>query len=144
MFDRGGGRVAIVVVEKAELVSLQGTFINAPHIDAVAVRMRARHVKRFHAAMRAEQMPRGTGIEAVFGERILALQQPETRGWHDQMHEARHAADRAVALLHLRSRWRVHFETHAAAVAAAAVGDDFCHAMHRTSDTSGPPAGTLG
>src|SRR5690242_11395446 len=124
MRDRRSSRLAIGIVERRQPLAIrENVAIEAARVDAVTMRMRTRNVERFHTAVFAEQVPRGAGVETVFGERVFALQQAEARSGHDEMQETRHAADRAVAFLHLRMRRRIHFETHAAAVAAAGMSD---------------------
>src|SRR5690348_14576072 len=47
-------------------------FVEAARVDAVAVGMRARHVERLDAAVPAEKVLRGAGVELVGRERLLA------------------------------------------------------------------------
>src|SRR5690606_38623751 len=95
------------------------------------------HVEALDAAGAAEAMPRGAGAETVFGEVGLAREQPEARGRHDQVQVAAHAADRAVAFERVDPRGRLDLETHASAMAAAAV--DGHVADRRGSGISGKP-----
>src|ERR1041385_4445217 len=109
----------LAAVELSDLERLDGSRIKAARVDAVPVRMRARHVERLHAASRAEEMPRHAGVERVRGERILAPKQAEPRLRHDQMQVAGFGADRAVALGDLQSGWGLDFETDPTAVTTA-------------------------
>ena len=63
------------------------------------------------------------GIEPVGSEPPVAFQQREMRLIDDQVQEAAHEADRAVAVLDRDARRRAHLEADGAAVAAALVRD---------------------
>ena len=96
-----------------------GAVVEAAHIDAEAVGLGAWDIEALDAAYRAEMMLRRAGVETVWDERVPALQQPEALSRHDQVHIARHAADRAVAFLDLDLVRRQHLVAHRAAVTAA-------------------------
>src|ERR1044071_6359776 len=108
--------------------------VEAARIHAVAVGMGARDVERLHAACRAEQVSRRTGVERVGGERLRAGHEPEAFFRHDQMEVARSRTHRAVALGDLEARGGLRLATHAAAVAASPMRD------HRATLTQNPPA----
>src|SRR5689334_12489143 len=76
-------------VERLDLHRLHGSRVEATDVDAVAVRMRPRHIERFDAAGRAEEVPRYAGVERVRGQRFRALQQAKLRRGHDEMEIAR-------------------------------------------------------
>src|SRR5690348_2754532 len=114
----------MAIVERRQPLAIgQYVIVHAAHVDAVAVRMRTRHVERFHAAMFAEQMPRHAGVEAVLGQCVRAADQTEPRSGYDQVNVARHPADRAGAGLYERPRRRVDFEADLAAMAPARAHD---------------------
>src|SRR5215472_13520752 len=72
MADLRFRRLAIAVVEGFDCDLGERRLIEAAEIDAVAVGVGARHVERFHAAVAAEQMLRGAGVEAVLTQRLRA------------------------------------------------------------------------
>src|SRR5205085_1598842 len=114
------------------------------HVDVDAVGIRTRHIKRFDPTHVAEAMLRDAGVERVLAQAFRALQQAETRGGHDQVQEARHAADRAVALDRVNVRRRVNFETHAAAMTTTAMDDERAHAwVGRTYESTARYCSTL-
>src|SRR5579863_6386108 len=82
--------------------------------------MGAGRVKGMDAAGGAESVARHAGVEAVGGERGVAPDQPELRGFHDQVKESFLGADGTVALGDL-GYIGDDFEPHASAMAAALV-----------------------
>ena len=62
----------------------------AADIDTDAIRVGARDVERFDAAVGAETVPGDAGIEGVGGEVILSLQEVEAGGGHDQVEVGGH------------------------------------------------------
>ena len=97
--------------------------LKAAHVDVDAVRIRARHIERFHPADRAETVHGHAGAEAVIGQHILAGQQAEARRRYDQVQVAAGRADTAVAVDDLDVSRRIHLEADAPAVTAADMGD---------------------
>jgi hypothetical protein len=96
-----------VLAIKALFDHLQpGRQFEAAKIDTVAIRIGAWHVKRFDAAMRAEEVSRRATVKAVFNQIIPALEEIETGGWNNEMHVTSHAADRAIAMLHGDVSWQ--------------------------------------
>src|SRR6202012_5719254 len=91
-----------------------------PPVNADAVRVRARAVEAFDPALRAEDVPRAAGAEAIGRGVALALGQLEATIRHDQVEIAGHPADLAIAIQQL-DLGAVHqrLEAHRAAVAAA-------------------------
>src|SRR5688572_31003371 len=74
------GRVVLLPVLAVDLRDRHagdGAFVQAARVDAEAVRVRARHVEGFHAAVPAKAVLRGAGIELVRGQRIFAGEQLE-------------------------------------------------------------------
>src|SRR5262249_7813284 len=115
-----------------------GGGIEAARVDAEAVGMGARHVERFHAADRAEEVLRGAGVEGVSGEHIPAREQGEALRGHDEVQVTGLAADRAVALVHGDPGGGEDLETQAAAVAAAGVLYVRAHAVFSSIGARGP------
>ena len=95
--------------------------VEAAHVDAVAVRVRARNIERFDAAGLAERVPGDAGIEGVNAQIFRSLEQLESGARYDEVQVARFRADRTVALAHLDVLGRFHFEPNRAAVAASGV-----------------------
>ena len=113
----------VTSVERLDRKGRHGRAIDAACVDAEAVRVGSRHVKRFYPAGAAEQMAGDTGIEGVLDQVLLTAQQTEAAGRHDQMPIPAHRTDRAVTFLdHQRGRC-VHRERHRAAMAVSVVGD---------------------
>jgi hypothetical protein len=113
----------ILPVEWGDRDCLYRARVEAAHVDAVTIGIRARHVEGFNPANFTEQMSGDTGIEHVGREGVGALQQFESRLRHDEMKKARLAADRAVALIRFDLRGREDFESHTPAVATAEMLD---------------------
>src|SRR5262245_36628731 len=111
---------------------LERAFVEAARIHAVTVGMRARHVERFHAAYRAEEVARGAGVELVGGQNVGTGKQPEPLLRHDEMEVPRSRAHRAVALGDLDARGSERLEAHPAAMAASPMRD------HRPTLTQNP------
>src|SRR5262249_7408786 len=107
----------MLAVEQRNARHAHGAVIEAAHIDAETVGLRARNIEALDAAHRAEMMLRRSGIERVGGDLVRALGQSEALGGHDEMQIAGPAADRAVAFLDLDLVWRQHFEAYRAAMA---------------------------
>ena len=97
--------------------------VYAVDVDAETIGMRTRHIKRFDATDRTEQMLRRCGVECVGSERVLARQEFEVLSRDDQVSETGLAADGAVALEYLQGRWSHDLEANPAAVAATRVRD---------------------
>src|SRR6185503_14629939 len=95
---RGVRLLPVLAVRARDRRVLDGSFVEAARVDAVAVRMRARHVERLDAADRAERVLRGLGVELVSGECVRARKELEARLRHDQMKVAGSAADRAITI----------------------------------------------
>ena len=91
--------------------------IKTTNIDTETVRFRPRHIEGMDAAMPAEGMLGGIGAEQVGRDRVLAAQQRELLARHDEMQEAFHRADRAIAVCGVR-QIALDTESHFAAVAA--------------------------
>src|SRR4249919_2656104 len=121
MGDGRGGGFAVVVVEGLDRHARHRTVVEAARVDVEAVGVAARHIETLDAAVPAEQMPCGAGVEGVFAALIRARDQAKTRGGNDQVQEAAHATDRAVAVEHLTLGGSIDFKTHATAMAATAM-----------------------
>src|SRR5258706_1899233 len=65
----------LAAVEWLHLDALDRPPIETARVDAVTIRMRARHVERFDATGRAEQVLRGSGVECVGRQGISAPEQ---------------------------------------------------------------------
>src|SRR5881394_873639 len=72
--------------------------VEAIGVDAPAFGVATRLVETFHPASRTEEMLRGTGAEAIGGERIAPCNQLECFMRNHDVDEAGHRADRAVAV----------------------------------------------
>src|SRR5690349_18624568 len=99
--------------------------IETRKLDGHVVAADLLHVAAFEgadAASLAEEMLALPAAEAVFAERALARQEPESIGLDDGIPVARLRADRAVALVGALREIDVGFEFDGAAVAAAPVG----------------------
>ena len=119
--QRAGIGFPVGAVEGLHFDRLEAALVQAARVDVHAIGIRARDVEALDAAHRAEAMLRHAGVEGVFAEHVLAGEQAEARGRHDQVQESAHAAQRAVAVLDAQQARRVHLETHAAAMTAAAM-----------------------
>src|SRR5689334_13608900 len=126
----------VAAIDGIDLHARHGALVDAARVDAPAVRMRTRHVEGLGAAGRAEVVLRRAGVEGVQRQRLAALRDAEAVGGDDQVQEGGARAHGAVALVDVQLRGRVDFEAHAAAVAAAAVGDH--RAGHQRSSVSWP------
>ena len=87
----------LLAVDLNHCRSRHGSFIQAAHVDAVAIRMRAWNIERFDAAARAEKMLGSAGIELIGGQGILSGNEFEARGRDYEMQISRFAANGAVA-----------------------------------------------
>src|ERR1051326_3322039 len=92
--------------------------IKTADVDVDLVRIGTRHVERMHAAMLAEGVLRGLGAELIGRKLGLAAHAFELLRRHDQMQEALHAAERAVAIGHAIEA-RGDAKAHPAAMASA-------------------------
>src|SRR5258708_30636366 len=86
-FRRDGGEVDVV---------------EAARIDVDLVGIGARHIERMDAAVPAEHVLRGPGIELVDRQITLAAEQLELLRRHDQVQNSFFGADRAIAFGHGR------------------------------------------
>ncbi len=91
----GGFPVLTVKIPDGYILDMPG--IQAVNIYAEPIGVRARYIEGLDAAMSAEQMFCGAGVEAVGGQAILALQQVKVLLADDQMKKTGHPADRAIA-----------------------------------------------
>jgi hypothetical protein len=132
--DRSLALFTASVVEQSHVDAFDRGWIEAMHVDVEAVRVRTRHVEALDAAMTAEAMLRGARIERVFAQRAGAGEQAEAHRRDDQVQEAAHAADRTIAVERGDRRRCIDLETHAAAMAPAAMHDqrDLAHARGST------------
>src|SRR5512145_1087218 len=119
MRQPGGRLFPVPAVEWRNIHLADGLRIDAAHVDAVAVRIRTRHIERLDAAHPAEKMPGDSGVERISRKKLRALNQGEARLGHDKMEIAALAAHRAVALARLDFRGRLDFKAHAPAVATS-------------------------
>src|SRR5581483_6195060 len=124
----------VTAVEGPHAHALDRALVEATHVHAVAVGMRARHVERLDASHPAEEMVRGPGVEAVRGERLVAREEAKLRFRHDEVQVARAPADRAVALRDGELARRLELEAHAAAVAAAGVANVYSRCRIQQND----------
>lgn len=106
--------VEVLVVHLVHVAPVQ-----AAQVDGEAVRIAARDVERLDPAMAAEQVLGSAGIEGVAAQIICAGQQRETRCRDDQVFEAGHRADGAVATLHQQAPRCLHTVAHTATVTTA-------------------------
>src|ERR1051326_6719120 len=95
--------------------------IKTADVDVDLVRIGTRHIERMDAAMLAEGVLRGPGAELIGRKLGLAAHALELLRRHDQMQEALHAAERAVAIGHAIEA-RGGAKRHPPAVATAFVG----------------------
>jgi hypothetical protein len=93
MCNGGGGCFAVVVVEIFNDQVIQRYVVKAAGVDVDAVGVGAGHVEGFDAAMLAEEMAGGAGVEAVFNQLVFAGEQGECGLGHDQVQKAGHPAD---------------------------------------------------
>src|SRR5689334_9871670 len=115
MRDRGGRRIAIVVVERRDLDAFDRVAIEAAYVDVDALRMRTRHIERLDPADATEAVSGRTGIKSILSQDFGAREQAKARRGHDQMQKTCHAADRAIAVERFDARRRVDLETHRSA-----------------------------
>jgi hypothetical protein len=93
------------------------------HIHAEAVRVRARHVKRFDPTNSAKEMARDASVESVGREEFRSLNQSEADFGNDEMKVTALTANRTIALGRFDLGWRRHLELHPAAVTTAGMFD---------------------
>src|SRR5207302_2910495 len=101
--------------------------VETARVDGDPVGLRARHVERVHAAMRAEGVLCHAGAEGVGGQRVLAAQQFEMLRLDRQMEDALLRANRAVAL---RQQVQIDLRAEAYPAAMAAALTSFQHCSH--------------
>ena len=123
MRERTGVLFPVLAVEGFDGQSGDRARVQAADIDVDAVGIRARNIETLDPAHFAETMLGDAGVEGVLGQIVMAGDQPKPRRRHDQMPEAAHPAQRAIAFLHGEHRRRVDLENNAAAMTAAAMGD---------------------
>jgi hypothetical protein len=70
------------------------------------------NIKGFDAANIAKVMFGGVGIECVGSQVVVALDQPESAGWDNQVQVSGFAADRAIAFVDCQCTRRIHFKTN--------------------------------
>jgi len=103
--------------------------VQAVDISRDATGMRARHVERFDAAGLAKEVGRSTGIEAVVGQSLFALDELEVILVDNEMEEAGGVTDRAIAGKCFDCRRAAYLKSHCAAMAAAPMGHILAHAV---------------
>src|SRR6266403_2047493 len=100
---------------------IDGSRVEAARVHAEAIRMRTRHVERFDAANRTEQVLGRVRVEAVRCQNIAARKQLEAIGGNHQVQVARLATHGAVAVGNLELGRCHHFESDATAMTTAGV-----------------------
>ena len=93
------------------------TIVETMVIHAPAIRVGARLVKAFDAAMPAKQMLRLPAAEPVARQFAIALEQGEIPMRHDEMQKAGPRANRAIAVEHIWRGFDRPLETDRAAMA---------------------------
>src|ERR1700722_430719 len=88
----------VTAVEGTHRHRLDAAAVDAACVDADAIGMRARNIKRLHAAGCAEQVFRDAGVERIGCERIAAAQQLEALGGYLVEQKSGFDARRGVAL----------------------------------------------
>jgi len=118
-----------------------GFRLEAADIDAHSVRIGARNIEGFDAAVGAESVPGDPGVEGVGGEIRLALDEAEPAGGNDQVEVGGHRADRTVTELDLELGGRIDFESNPTAVTSAGVGYEVLLVSHgrQCSSAADPP-----
>src|SRR5580698_3192754 len=111
----------IAAVKRLYGNGFNGVAVDAAHVDADAVRMRAGNVEGFYSACGAEKMLRDMRVEGIRGERFAAADQFESIGGYDQMQISVFAANRTIAVRHFQLRRRDHLEADSTAMTAAGV-----------------------
>lgn len=91
----------------------------AANVQAEAIRIGARDVKRLDSANTAEQVTRRIGFETVFPELFLASYQLEPAGGNNQVLESAHPANGTIADLRFAAALDLCFELHGATVTTA-------------------------
>ena len=107
-----------------------GFRLEAADIDADSVRIGARNIEGFDAAVGAESVPGDPGVEGVGGEILLALDEAEPASGNDQVEVGGHRADRTVAELDLELCGRIHLEPDFSTMASAPVGNELMIFRH--------------
>src|SRR3984893_670763 len=116
---------AVLVLDRLGRHLLRRRTVQAGDIDGIkdaAQRLHIALAERLDAAAPAERMAYGTAAEAIIGQRILALQQPECILPGDGFPEPTLGAHRAIAATRTLGWIDLAFKTHGAAMAAASVG----------------------
>ena len=91
----------IFPIERENSHRLDGGSVQAPHVDAEAIRIGARHVIRFAAAIFAEVVLGNAGVERIGSQRVCALNQAKCGRRNNQMKKPRALAHRTVAFMRL-------------------------------------------
>src|SRR5215831_21092223 len=99
-------------------------FVDASRIDRPPIRIGPRTIEALYAADKAKQVFGGTSIKRVRRKTILALHQAEAAFRRNDVDEAGHRADRAVARPRVDLIRQSDLETHGAAVASARAPGD--------------------
>src|ERR1700730_6287197 len=98
-FALGEGRFPVAAVEQQHrLHRCRIEIVEAAGVDAVLVRVGARHVKSVDATSRAEGVPCRAGVEPIGRHLAVTAQQLEILGCHGNVQYPLLCADRAVAL----------------------------------------------
>ena len=96
--------------------------LKAIEVDADTIWIRPGHIERFDAALSTKQVPRNTGIEAVFGQVLCSGQQSKTRFVDNQVQKTRHSADRTIAIVENERRRCIHLKRDCATVTTPTMG----------------------
>ena len=131
MFESVGMIFPVATVEVRNSNFGNGFRIQTANIDADPVRVRARDVKGFDAAVDAETVLRDPGVEGVGGEILLALEEAEPAGGDDQVEVGGLGADRTVTELGIELGGGIDLETNPTAVTTAGVSREFRNFGHR-------------
>src|ERR1043165_7941866 len=128
----GGGLLPVAAVEQpARLHGLGVVIVETARVDAVILRIGTRLIEGVDAAMPAECVLRGAGVELIGRQRVGAAQDVHALARHGQVQNALFRADRAVAFA---DRGFVEIdldpEADAAAMAAALI------ALHRATPSN--------
>jgi hypothetical protein len=110
----------VLAVERCDL-HRSGWRAQAPYVHIHAVRVRPWDVKGFDAADLAELMLRNASVEGIACDGFVARQQLEMGPWHDQVQEARHPADGAIAVFNLYILGRFNFKLDCATMTATCI-----------------------
>lgn len=117
----------VCAVKLTDCQRVHGRHINAIGVDRPTIRMATRHVKCFHTARFAKEVPGRARIETIVGQVIFPRRDTKLRLCGKIMHKACHLADAAGTAFCFHIRRGIQRKRDGATMAATLMGNFIGH-----------------